>query len=239
MIKSIFAIITIFSTTLSYSQEFTKQQIDKWLNNPNAPLPVVKKQRKINEGNLVFLDRIKHKFVMHSENKIQITKSSLQDGWVNLNQCYKQLDAFPRVQVVYQYKNIRNLKVHIIKKMDSAKVQGKSVQLVNVKKGATLCVSAQVQSLEKTNTGYQLKNGPFRRKFLDGYFPLRVSVSVSYPATLIKLAKVLPDNKAATKTKGMLIQKSKSQVRLDTTFEGVLNTQLVFTTTGSDSAKSL
>jgi len=238
MKKSIFTILLILVSPLSYSQDFTKQQIDKWLNNPDAPLPVVKKQRKINEGKLVFLDRIKHKAVMHSENKIQITKSSLKDGWVNLNQCYKQLDAFPRVQVVYKYKNIRKLKVHVIKKMDSAKVQGKSVQLVNVKKGATLCVSAQVQSLEKTGTAYQLKNGPFRRKFLDGYFPLRVSVSVSYPLALIKLARVSPNNKVIEKNKGILIHKTKNKIRLDATFEGVLNTRLVFkSTAGSDLSK--
>ena len=223
--------VTLFVLLLvptAFSQSLSKKQLDKWLNDPDAPIPAIKQRRKINEGKLTFLDPDKHKRVMHSENKIHITASSLKTGWVELHQCYHQLDAFPRVQVVYKYRNIRHLKIVSFTKMNSAKIEGKSVQLINVKQGASLCVTAQIQSLQQISDGYQLKNGPFRRKFLDGYFPLRVSVTVNFSKKVLQLAKVTPRPVAGKKQPGLQLFKSPNKVRLDAIFEGVLNTRMNF-----------
>ncbi|VAW71190.1 hypothetical protein MNBD_GAMMA12-3622 [hydrothermal vent metagenome] len=229
MTKLVSLIIGLFSANIIYSQELSKSQLDQWLNNPDAPIPLVKKNRKINEGKLTFLDPSKHKNVMHSDNNIRIDAQSLKTGWVELRQCYRNLDAFPRVQIVYKYRNIRHLKIKSVKKIKSAKIEGRSVQLVDVQKGALLCISAQIQSLQKTVTGYQLQNGPFRRKFLDGYFPLHVTVNVRFPNLQITLESIKPKSVQGTKFLGIQVSKSINRVTLNALFEGVLNTQLNFT----------
>ena len=229
MRKFTFALVTMsFVMSSLYAQEYSKKELDHWLNNPDAPLPVRKKHREINEGKLQFLDPVKFNSVMHSQNNITISRDSLGTGWVRLNQCYRQLEPFPRVQIVYKYRNIRDLKILNYHKIASAKVQGKSVQLTGVKKGASICVKARIQSLQKTASGYQLKNGPFRRKFFDGYFPLRVSVKVTFPVELIKLIRVTPASKPGEISPGLRIKKSRNQINLDATFEGVLNTRIDF-----------
>ncbi len=218
----------VFSAS-AYSQNLTTKQLENWLNNPDAPIPTAKKQRKINEGKLTFLDPKKYKSVMHSENNISISDSSLKTGWVDLRQCYFQLDAFPRVQVVYKYRNIRHLKIISFNKINTARLEGTSVQMVNVKKGASLCVTAQIQSLKKTDNGYQLINGPFRRKFLDGYFPLRVSLTVKFLKAKLRFMKVVsPSGIKKNNLLGIQITTLPNKVRLDALFEGVLNTRLTF-----------
>ena len=223
-------VIILFSST-TISQNLSKEQLDKWINDPDAPIPEVTKKRKINEGQLTFLDRVKHKDVMHSEIKIVIKPDSLKNGWVTLNQCYRNLDAFPRVEVIYTQRQIKDLKVLRVEKIASAKVKGTSVQMEKVQKGATLCVSAQVKSLTKTSAGYMLENGPYKRKFLDGYFPLRVSVSVSYPGNILKIAGLTPESYNNNANTGMLIHKASNMVRFDATFEGILKTRIDFSKT--------
>lgn len=219
---------SLLVTSFAYSQDLSKKQLDRWLNNPDAPIPAAKKHRKINEGKLAFLDPGIHQRVMHSENRIFIDSSSLKTGWVELQQCYHQLDEFPRVQVVYKYRNIRDLTIVKFDKMDSARVEGQSVQLLNVKKGASLCVSAKIQSLSKVAGGYQLTNGPFRRKFLDGYFPLRVSIIVDFSRTKLRLIEVSPQPVNKANQPGLQVSKTPNVVRLNAIFEGVLNTRMNF-----------
>jgi hypothetical protein len=46
-----------------------------------------------------------------------------------------------------------------------------------VEPGARLCLSAQTRALRNTGNGYfNLVNGPYMRKFLDGYYPMRVTL---------------------------------------------------------------
>ncbi len=229
MLKLALLVIGLLSATVTYSQGLSTFQLDQWLNDPDAPIPVVKKHRKINEGKLTFLDPAKHSNVMHSDNNIRINQYSLKTGWVDLQQCYRNLDAFPRVQIIYKYRNIRHLTLVSFKKITSATIEGRSVQLVAVKKGAQLCISAQVQSLIRTRTGYQLQNGPFRRKFLDGYFPLQVTVNVRFSNLPLSLESIKPRRPvAANNWQGMQITKSANRVTLNALFEGVLNTRLNF-----------
>jgi hypothetical protein len=213
--QALLCLILLISPPLM-AREMTEAEKLKWLNSDEP----VKKQRPINEGDLTFLDRKKFRDVMHSDNRITITHSSLKDGWVNLDQCYRNLDAFPKVEVVYKYRKMRNLKIQTYKGIKSAMVAGQSVQLEQVKKGATLCVKAQVQSLFKRKSGrFSLKNGPYRRRFLDGYFPMQVTVAVTYPKKM-RIKNISPNKK------GMQITRNKNRVILNAIFEGILNTQI-------------
>ncbi len=51
----------------------------------------------VNEGELRFLDTTPDPVVLHSESRIRITPASLESGWVDLLQCYRNLDAVSKV----------------------------------------------------------------------------------------------------------------------------------------------
>ena len=221
-------VLLIMLTTLllptSYAQKtMTEAELDKWFNSDEP----VEKKRPINEGELSFLSRKKHANVMHSDNTIIINKNSLKNGWVKLEQCYRNLEEFPAIEVVYKYKAIKNLKIKSKALIQEAWIKknsgNNSIELRRVKKGATICVSADVKSLVKRSSGqYTLSNGPFRRKFLDGYFPLRVSLAIKYPNRLIKPVTITPNKPQLN------IRQQSKMISMDATFEGVLNTKVSF-----------
>ncbi len=227
MHKTIFLMIAsglgLLSLTCAAARPMTEAQIEKWLNSDE---PVAEK-KPINEGRLVFLPSQQASRFMHSDNRIIIGKRSLEDGWVRLEQCYRNLDAFPRVQVLYRYKKMKQLKILSFSGIGRARVtpvDGRhSVQLTEVRKGASLCVSAWIQALQQGPAGrYRLKTGPYRRKFLDGYFPLRVTLKIDYPPTLLRVADFTPQ------AAGMKIHRRANRLVFDAVFEGELNTQVNF-----------
>ncbi len=202
-----------------FCKDMTDKEKTKWFESEES----VKPKKKINLGDLTLLDAKKYPKVMHSENKIKISADSLKTGWVLLNQCYFHLNAFPKVEVVYKYRKLKNLKIISSSKIAKTRVAGQAIELIDVKKGASLCVKASVLSLVKTTKGFKLENGPFRRKYLDGYFPMRVSLEITYPSKLINVNNILPKMLISSKVK-----KSQGKINVDATFEGVLNTKVVF-----------
>lgn len=226
-----YLLLTLALTTMLFSvtviaekKPMTEAEKLKWLEKDDT----VKKPRSINEGNLTFLSDKKFAKVMHSDNHITIQESSLKNGWVSLKQCYRHLDAFPAVEIVYKYKKMKNLSIVSHQGAGEAKVKknpgaNDSVDLKNVKKGASICVSANIKSLVKQTAGiYTMKNGPFRRQFLDGYFPMRVSISIKFPEKILKPVSVKPEKPE------LGIKIGKKQVSMDATFEGILNTHIKF-----------
>jgi hypothetical protein len=147
----------------------------------------------VNEGSLHFLETAPAKPVHHHQNRIVIDASSLESGWVSLSQCHDHLDAVPLAQITFREGFIRNLKVDSAVRIEEARIEGASVQLRNVEPGATLCLSAQTRAFHDTGNGYyNLTNGPYMRKFLDGYYPMQVTLDIRYPAELLKLIDVTP-----------------------------------------------
>jgi hypothetical protein len=98
------------------------------------------------------------------------------------------------------------------------------VQLRNVSEGARLCLSAETRALHDGGNGYYaLHNGPYMRKFLDGYYPMRVTIEVTYPAEALTLLDVSP-----AAQDGLRIVEAAGSVRLDAVFEGELRTVIQF-----------
>jgi hypothetical protein len=177
----------------------------------------------INEGELNFLDKPTDKPVHHHHNKITVLKSSIKTGWIKLQQCHDNLDIFPRVQIVYKQGKIRNLRITEHNNIGEARVEGHTVQLTDVKKHARLCIEAESRALIAQDDGsFVMQNGPFMRKFLDGYFPMRVSIDIQLPANLSFVAIEPVEQKGFTVTRG------KQRLQLDTWFEGRLMTQIRF-----------
>jgi hypothetical protein len=177
----------------------------------------------INEGELTFLDKPPNKPVHHHHNIFIIHKSSIETGWIKLQQCHKNLDTFRRAQIVYNEGRIRNLQVTEHSNIAEARVEGHTVQLTDVKDNARLCIEAESRALIAQEDGsFVLQNGPFMRKFLDGYFPMRVSIDIKWPGNLSFVA-IEP-----VEQKGFSVTTDKQRLQLDSWFEGRLVTRIRF-----------
>ncbi|MFN3785978.1 MAG: hypothetical protein ACK4RS_03965 [Thiothrix sp.] len=66
-------------------------------------------------------------------------------------------------------------------------------------------------------------NGPYRRKFLDGYDPMHVSMQVDYPQDLLTVTAITP-----TVQTGFNVTQEDGKLAYDTIFEGELRTAIRF-----------
>jgi len=208
---------SIFATSVARSQTDKNGQEDWFVEHPDAIYDA------INEGELTFLDKPPDTPVHHHHNTIIVLKSSVETGWVKLLQCHDNLDIFPRLQIVYNKDKIRDLRITRQKNIGEARVEGHTVQLTDVNSNARLCVEAESHALIAQQDGtFVLQNGPFMRKFLDGYFPMRVSIDIKLPANLSIVA-IEPGEQ-----KGFKVIKGKQTLHLDAWFEGRLVTRIRF-----------
>ena len=59
--------------------------------------------------------------------------------------------------------------------------EGRGMQMQAVGPNAKICVKAESRTLTNNGDGtWSLRNGSFMRKFLDGYYPLRMSMRIRY-----------------------------------------------------------
>lgn len=177
---------------------------------------------RVSDGELAFLATPPAKKVHHHHNSLVIEAWSLEDGWLRLEQCHEHLDAVPRAEVVYREGNIRKLVVTEQKHIGAAWVEGPSVQLKDVEPGARLCVSAESRALLRNEDGsFSVRNGPFMRRFLDGYYPMHVTMDIHYPCDRLRVAAVTPEAQP-----GFVVTTRPCQVSVDTWFEGRLHTEV-------------
>ncbi|MEN8176330.1 MAG: hypothetical protein ABFS23_11235 [Pseudomonadota bacterium] len=178
--------------------------------------------RRVNEGDLRILATAPGKPAHHHVNHLTISANSLDTGWVLLQQCHYHLDAVPAAEIVYTRGRVRDIRVTAVTNIGRAEAKEDSVQLEDVQRGATLCIRAETRALSRTGESYVLRNGPFMRRFLDGYYPMRVTLIVDYPAGL-SLVRHEPDQQPGV---GALY--GEHRLELDTWFEGILNTRVEF-----------
>ncbi len=179
---------------------------------------------EVNEGELHFLTTPPERPVHHHHNRITILDSSLEDGWVRLDQCHRNLDAVPSAEVTYRPGRIRNLRVTRAVHIDGAWAEEHSVQLRNVRRGAELCVEAETLALAPNGeASYSLSNGPYMRRFLDGFYPMRVSMTVRLDTDKLRFVESIPEDQP-----GFTLRQQGNEVGYDTVFEGILTTVLRF-----------
>ena len=182
--------------------------------------------RLVNEGDLEFLSETPDRRVLQTRNRLTITPASLHNGWVDLHQCQFNLDPVSAVEVVYRYQGMRKLRVISTRGIQRAWVENNSIQMEQVDEGAEICIEAEVQVLNKTGAGrYQLTSGPFHRRFLDGYYPLRLDYRIHWPANMLQLETVLPKIQ-----EGFSVRKQAGELIIDTLFEGMLTIEVRFNT---------
>ena len=204
------------------AEQLTPEQLEHWFNDELKTDE--ERALDVNEGVLEFLSQPPEKPVHYIRNTITISKDSPGTGWVHLMQCHENLDAVAVSQIVYQYKRMRDLRVDSFEKIGKAWIVGSSVQLENVRHGAKLCIRAEVGILYPgEGSTVILKNGPFHRKFLDGYYPMHVSLDIMYPGTLLEYESINPAAQP-----GFSITTSKNSLYVDAWFEGELTMEVRF-----------
>jgi len=201
------------------AEEVSPAELDKWFEQDD-----IAAIEKVSEGELGFITEKPTKPVLHSLNWLVIYPSSIDDGWVGLSQCYRNLDPVAASEVVYQYRAMRDLKIVGYKNIGAAKIKEQSIQLTEVNKAAELCVSAMVRIFYSNPDGtFSLINGPFHRRFLDGFYPYHLTLEVEYPVSRLELKQTIPAAQP-----GFNVEQGAGKLQLDGIFEGILNVEVVF-----------
>lgn len=190
----------------------------------DVPDDDVRRALEVNDGELEFLAQPPDKPVHHHHNRITIDAHSLTEGWVRLQQCHEHMDPFQRVEVVFDAQRARGLRVVTAHNIARAWVEGASVQLADVTAGARLCLELESRALTREADGsYTLRNGPYMRKFLDGYYPMRVTMEVRYPQDRLRFADIQPQPQP-----GFRVDAGADHVAIEAWFAGRLHTRLRF-----------
>ena len=191
--------------------------IEAWLEAPDFD------PASVNEGELVFHEEPSADPVHAHHNRITLTAESLQDGWAGLYQCHTHLDAVPDAQVVFRQGRIRHLEVARTAAIGRAWVEGHTVQLKDVGPGAELCLRAESRVVTTADNGFIVRNGPFMRSFLDGYYPMHVTLEIVLPPGDWQLFGSQPASQP-----GFEVQYMAGTVTADAWFSGKLRTEFHF-----------
>lgn len=189
---------------------------EDWFDEPDLESRVA----AVNDGELELIPSAEADGAHAHLNHIRITAESLDGGWVTLTQCHENLDAVPAAQIMFRRGGIRELAIDEARDIGEAWVDEHSVQLRDVGADARLCIRAESQALRALGDGlYRLRNGPYMRRFLDGYYPMRVSLAIDYPGDLVHLVGQSPPSQ-----RGFQVSETDAGVAVDATFEGRLVT---------------
>lgn len=220
----LFGLFFLLGQVAVSADEISPEELERWFNSDEFGPPMATKTKTVSDGHLAFLTSPPEDKLHHHHNRVTILPNSLTDGWVKVTQCHNNLDQVSAAQVVFKKERVRNLKVVESKNIGRAWVEGPTVQMTDIGPNATICLQARTRALYIKNDGsYCLRNGPFMRRFLDGYFPIRVSMDVYYQGTGLKLVNTSP-----VEQKGFSIWQKPEQLGFDTIFEGRLKTEFSF-----------
>ena len=218
-------ILAVFTVTSTYADALSAEELEDWFNDDSEP-----SIDDVNEGQLTFISPLADKNILSSDAVMTITDFSLKTGMVSLQQCYRNLDPVAEMEVVYSYKNMKQLRIVSVGNIADARVVGSSIQLRDVTASAFVCVAAEVQLLESTaEDSYVLTYGPYYRRFLDGYYPYHVTVIIEFPVRQLRYADVSPSPRPLFE-----LVKQPGKLIMDTWFEGVLLVNITFSTIDSD-----
>ena len=217
-ILSVFISLFFFTTVLSAKEYLSPEEIEKWFNSDDE-LPI----SKVNDGQLTFLTSSTKKNIFNSVINIFVDQKSIDDGWTKLTQCYSNLDPIHRTAVVYRKNLIKNLTVLSSKNIKGTNVSDNKVFLKDVSKNAMLCIGASARNFyQNKDRTFSLVNGPYHRKFLDGYYPYHLKLNINFIPKL-KFSYALPKQQP-----GFQVQQDSRALFIDTIFEGRLKTEFRF-----------
>ena len=219
MHRLLLALVLLCLTTTLRADDAQQQAEEDWFNAPPDPSAA-----DVNEGQLAFLSQRPAKHVHHLSNVLTISDKTVRDGWADMRQCHENLDKVPATQIVFRADRIQDLRILSFNGIKEAKVEGASVQLRDVGEGAKICLGLRTKSLYPQPDGtYHISNGPFMRKFLDGYYPMHVSMEIVLKSKKIHFYDITPAQQA-----GFAVAVLPRIIEFDAWFEGRLTTLIRF-----------
>lgn len=178
----------------------------------------------VNEGQLRFIEPVLDRAVLHSDTRLWLTAASLLDGWVDMLQCYRNLDAVDRTEIVYAYSEMENLTVTRAQNIGHYRLTPTGIELDGVARDAELCLRSRVRVLRRlSDRGWRMSHGPYHRRFLDGYYPYHLSLSLQYPREKIRLERIEPAPRP-----GFEVKNTPTGFTIDSWFEGELTIEIEF-----------
>lgn len=187
----------------------------------------------VSDGELRFVGPERAAETHRHVNRIRIGAESLREGWIELTQCHENLGAVRAAQILFGAERIRDLEVVSAQAIGGVWVEGPSVQLTDIAPGAKLCIRAESRAMYVLGDGrYRLRNGPYLRRFLDGYYPMHVVLDLSYPTDRLALVQHQPAAQP-----GFEVRAESGDGAVDAAFEGRLFTCLEFCETGSSACE--
>ena len=218
----LFICVWLVPITAMATDEYTEEELERWFKSDSFEPP--RPSHEVNDGQLVFLHSPVKPNLHHYHNVMTIFPRSLQDGWVLLEQCHTHLDKVAEAQIVFARERVRDIRLLSFRNMSKAWIEGPTVQMTDIRADARLCIQAWARALFMNDDGsYSLRNGPFMRRFLDGYFPLRVSMVVDFSGTGLRPTVVSP-----AQQDGFTVWRKGQQIGFDAVFEGKLRTEFSF-----------
>jgi hypothetical protein len=215
--------ISLFMQMAVANEEISREELERWFNSNTTEPP---RYKEVNDGQLVFLTGNHDPALHHHYNTLTILPDSLQTGWVLLEQCHQNIDKVPAAEILFKADRVRDIKITKSINIDKSWIEGTSVQMENIQANAQLCLQAYSHSLTKKPDGtFSMRNGPFMRRFFDGYFPIRVSLVLNFAQTNLELTSFTPHDQA-----GFHVVNNNGILQVDTVFEGKLQTEFQFKT---------
>lgn len=142
----------------------------------------------VKEGELRFLGTLPEPSPYRFESTALLNADSIKTGIVQLSSCHYGLDPIRRVVIALNPKRLISMQVLSHRGIESVEIDGATVDLRGVSKGADICIGITSKSLDAVADGqYLLHAGPLQRRFLDGFFPMAAKLAVAWPKDQLKL----------------------------------------------------
>lgn len=175
-----------------------------------------------NEGQIKFLKERPDPGAYNYSSRVMITESSLSSGIVTVSTCHYQLDPIRKVVIVFNEKRVRKILIKSLEMMSAAEVKGNYVTLVDVERGASICIDIESKALDRlSDNQFKLNAGPLMRRYFDGYLPMAATLRVDWPKDLMMVEKTNPVSQD-----GVKIFQASDGVQLEMVFAGKLTAQV-------------
>jgi len=224
---SLFLLMFSFIVTRSaLAQEPSEEELERWFESDELRYPF---EMRGGDEQLEFITPDPSQRIPSSQTRLDLSPQSVQSGWAGIVQCHEGLDPVPDAEVVYRFRQMRRLRIIEAGDIGRVWVEGQSVQLKDVGKGARLCVEMEAQILNQLEAGrYLMRYGPFQRRFFDSYFPMHVLLEVNYPSEELVLEQIVP-----TRVKGFEHRQEEGHILMEAWFRGQLTIELLFRAEGN------
>ena len=159
--------------------------------------------------------------VVHQQQMLlRIHPQSLQSGWVEMEQCHRDMAPTGRSAVQFRKGKVRDLELVRTAQIGRGWIgsEGTAIELEDIGRSNELCLRGELRILQRMEGGYRLQSGPYFLRFLDGYFPLRLKLQVDSRAAGLRPQRLLPEQ--------IPHQTGTGKLTLDLLFEGELLMEL-------------